>query len=61
MFVFVPAAAADPCDPNPCANSGTCALNALVASGYECSCANGYDGDNCDNGKIANIIESFRV
>ena len=36
------------CNPNPCANGGTCHHNGNVAEGYTCSCDRGYDGQNCD-------------
>ncbi len=35
----------DPCLPNPCLNSGTCAAN--VSGGHTCTCASGYQGTNC--------------
>lgn len=50
LFVLLASAAqateppADACLPNPCAN-GQC-IN--VAGGYECRCAPGYTGTNCD-------------
>ena len=44
-------AQSDPCDPNPCANSGTCNVDPADTSAYNCACATGYDGTNCDNGK----------
>jgi len=34
----------DPCDPNPCANGGTCAGS---ATGFECTCVGGYHGATC--------------
>jgi len=37
----------DPCDPNPCANGGTC--EADTAGDPVCECATGYEGDTCEN------------
>lgn len=39
----------DRCQPNPCINGGSCTE---VANGYECTCQNGYKGQNCQ-GKSA--------
>ncbi|XP_078312118.1 blastula protease 10-like [Crassostrea virginica] len=35
----------NPCNPNPCQNSGTCNV---VGSNYECNCASGWTGTTCD-------------
>ncbi|WAR16729.1 NOTC2-like protein [Mya arenaria] len=35
----------DLCDPNPCQNSGTCALD---TTSYNCTCTSGWSGINCD-------------
>lgn len=37
-------AGGDPCDPNPCQNGGSCTAG---ATGAECSCPAGYEGDHC--------------
>ena len=34
-----------PCFPNPCQNGGTCTA---FGTNYECGCATGYDGRNCE-------------
>nr|XP_019926431.1 versican core protein-like [Crassostrea gigas] len=55
----------NPCNPNPCKNSGTCAV---TGSNYECTCPSGWTGTTCDvktqscqpnpcqNGGTCNII-----
>ena len=35
------------CDLITCSNGGTCVLDASVARGYSCRCADGYHGDEC--------------
>ena len=41
------------CDPNPCQNGGLCADN---VGSYTCTCADGYEGDNCETGELFHII-----
>ena len=36
------------CDTDPCENSGTCEN---TIGSFNCTCAAGYDGDTCENGK----------
>ena len=36
----------DDCDASPCLNGGTCEDQ---VAGYICLCADGYEGDNCDD------------
>ncbi|CAM9710487.1 unnamed protein product, partial [Laminaria digitata] len=36
---------ADDCNPNPCENGGSCAVD--PAGGHVCSCADGYGGMAC--------------
>lgn len=40
----------NPCDGSPCINSGVCTKTGPGL--YECGCQFGYDGKNCDNGKV---------
>ena len=44
--------AADPCNPNPCKNDGTCVENKDKTGRYQCTCAEGFGGDTCAIGKI---------
>jgi len=37
----------DECEPNPCLNNGTCTD---LFNDYNCTCATGYIGRNCENG-----------
>ncbi|XP_052809439.1 neurogenic locus notch homolog protein 1-like [Mya arenaria] len=36
----------DDCLPSPCINGGVCTD---IVGGYTCACADGFDGDNCEN------------
>ena len=40
------------CDSNPCQNGGTCGDG--IAS-FSCSCPTGYEGDQCQMGKIKDV------
>ena len=40
----------DECKDNPCKNGGAC-VNSPPGS-YTCKCAEGYQGDHCQEGKI---------
>ena len=35
------------CLPNPCQNGGACQLSDDATGGYECSCRDGYTGNDC--------------
>ena len=52
--------AIDPCDPNPCQNSGTCSVN---NSTFSCSCDSSYTGQICEckvlREKILNYEKNF--
>ena len=37
----------DECASSPCQNGGTCTD---MVDGYNCTCAAGYDGENCEYG-----------
>jgi len=41
---------ANPCDPNPCLNGGTCADDG--AGNAACSCVDGYTGDTCETAPV---------
>ena len=43
----------DPCDPNPCQNSGTCSKS---GSSYSCSCSSKYTGDICESELLTEIL-----
>jgi hypothetical protein len=42
------------CLSNPCTNGGTCKDN---VNGYTCTCAPGYNGTNCQQGKYVDLID----
>ena len=46
--------APDPCTMAPCQNDGTCAT--LAAGAYNCSCVEGWTGDNCSEGGLPFIM-----
>ncbi len=43
----------DECLSNPCVNGGTCRDR---ADGYNCFCAPGYTGVNCETGKLTDNL-----
>lgn len=42
---------ADPCDPNPCANEGTCSVGTAEGTPYSCQCTDGWSGPTCEVGE----------
>ena len=48
----------DECGSNPCQNGGTCqdGLNA-----YQCNCASGYTGKQCERGSLRISCKLFRA
>ena len=48
----------DECASSPCQNGGTC-IDSLNA--YTCNCIPGYEGDNCEIGKILQNLVLFLV
>ena len=47
MFLYAPTIDIDDCADVVCQNGGTCVDE---CNGYSCTCVDGYDGDNCENG-----------
>ena len=47
----------DECSSSPCQNGGTCddAVNM-----YTCSCAAGFNGDNCETGRFSAILYNVK-
>ncbi len=46
----------DECEATPCENNGICTNS---VGSYTCDCADGFDGDNCENSKIVlRVIKS---
>nr|XP_058950839.1 fibropellin-1-like [Pocillopora verrucosa] len=44
----------NPCTDNPCQNGGVCTVTG--DDSYSCECADGYDGQNCEQGSRINLI-----
>jgi len=55
MFCFL--ADIDECASNPCMNSGTCSTPDVNM--YECACAPGYTGTDCETGSPSYIRMTF--
>ena len=53
MFLFN--LVTDQCISDPCQNNGACSTNS-DGSGYTCTCASGFEGDQCETRKL-NIDE----
>ncbi|XP_033099724.1 uncharacterized protein LOC117103264 [Anneissia japonica] len=47
----------DICTNSPCQNGGVCQR---VGSTYSCMCTDGYEGDNCQSGRISTCFGGFR-
>ena len=48
----------NPCDPNPCQNSGTC-IPDLTDQTYVCQCGRGFAGTNCEGNIIMFLWEGL--
>ena len=46
----------DECGTAPCQNGGTCTD---MVNSYSCSCATGFEGDNCEAGIISKLCIPF--
>jgi hypothetical protein len=46
----------DACLPQPCENNGTC-VNKI--NGFECFCADGYEGYRCQNGMVITTYTNY--
>ena len=53
--LFFPLSDIDECESDPCQNGATCIDQ---ENGFECQCADGYEGDLCE---IGTMIESIVV
>ena len=45
FFLFI--GTSDPCNPNPCQNSGTCSSDSDTPTGFMCHCPAGWNGTTC--------------
>ena len=45
------------CDSHPCMNDATCHDE---TNAFNCTCADGYEGVNCENGTFLYLIPNFR-
>jgi hypothetical protein len=52
------AASQDACDPNPCQHGGTCSSD---ATGYTCTCSDGYVGARCELESCGNVTIRSRA
>ena len=48
----------DECSNSPCENGGTCTDE---LNGYNCTCATGYEGTNCETGKFLFMISFWYI
>jgi hypothetical protein len=48
----------DECQSSPCLNGATCVD---LENGYRCQCAEGWQGDTCDQGKLFQTFQLCRV
>ena len=48
----------DECASSPCQNGGSCTD---VVNGHTCICVDGYDGPNCENGKVILFYHFYRL
>ena len=46
------------CENSPCANGGTCED---LVDNFECTCAEGYTGPNCDEGVFMFLVPCLRL
>ena len=52
VFVFLHLIV-NPCTNNPCQNGGTCTV--AGDDTYSCSCVEGFEGDNCETGRLPSL------
>ena len=46
----------DECASSPCQNGGNCTD---IVNGHTCSCVDGYDGPNCENGDNTRLFNFY--